>query len=185
MLTLTTLRLSLSRPRWMAAALISAALVASPVAHASDWTPLLGSGAGAAAGAVLGQSVGGKSGAVIGGALGGAAGAAVTSHGRHQNNAIIGGAVGGATGAAVGQSVGGTSGAIVGAGLGGAAGTGIARNLGGRPEPERRFEGPGRGEHAYHTSYRRGDERHGRMFDKHHRHHGHPGKGRGHDRHRD
>ena len=172
-----------SRSGWLAAALVAGSLLAAPVAHADDLTPLLGGGVGAAAGAVLGQSVGGKNGAVIGGALGGAAGAAVTNHGRNQNGAVIGGAVGGAAGAAVGQSVGGRSGAVVGAGLGGAAGTGIARNMGGR-EPQRYdIRGRGHDDYGYRTSYRGDDEHYRHGWEREHRHHGRGhGYARGHDR---
>ncbi|CAM8671803.1 hypothetical protein MCEMSHM24_01996 [Comamonadaceae bacterium] len=184
MLNLSILRRALTHSRWMAAPLMAAALCAAPLSHASDWTPILGGGAGAAAGAVLGQSVGGKNGAVIGGAIGGATGAAVTSPGRNQSGAMIGGAVGGAAGAAVGQSVGGRSGAVVGAGIGGAAGTGIARGMNDHAQAERYAHGGPR-HPGYQTGYRDDDRGYRKGLGHHKPHHGHRGKGRGHDRFRD
>lgn len=138
---------------------LSFGLASSGFAMASNTEAAVGGALGGALGSVVGEHLGGSTGATIGAGVGGAAGGMVGADKRSRTEAAIGGGLGAAGGNVIGQRVGGSTGGLIGAAVGGGTGGAIGNAYGDDDRSDRRYR----------------DDR---------RYYGHPGKAKGHYKHK-
>jgi hypothetical protein len=140
--------------------LLSLGLTCGGYALAGNTEAAVGGALGGALGTVVGEQLGGSTGATIGAGVGGAAGGMVGADKRSRTEAAIGGGLGAAGGNVIGQRVGGSTGGLIGAAVGGGDGGALGNEYGDDDD---------------HRDRRYRDDR---------RYYGHPGKAKGHWKHK-